>query len=50
MFGWEENENVKDDIINCYTKDQTFTAVYLGDAFVDDTENENGGYPMLKWE
>ncbi len=49
MFGWEENENVKDDIINCYTKDQTFTAEDLGDAFKENT-GENNGYPMLKWE
>ena len=37
-------------IINCYTKNDTFTAEDLGDAFVDDTENVNGGYPLLYWE
>ena len=40
----------KDKIINCFGKDDTFTAEDLGDAFVDDAENENEGYPMLKWE
>ena len=45
IVGWEYEK-----IINCYTKNHTFTAEDLGDAFVDDAENENGGYPMLKWE
>ena len=36
--------------INCYTKDDTFTAKDLGEAFVDDIENVNGGYPSLYWE
>ena len=36
--------------INCYTKADTFTAADLGDAFVDDKENENAGYPILSWE
>ncbi len=36
-------------IVNCYTKDDTFTASDLGDAFKEDT-GENGGYPMLYWE
>lgn len=38
-------ENTK--IINCYTKDQTFTAKDLGEDFTDD---ENYGYPILNWE
>ena len=37
-------------ITNCYTKDDTFTAADLGDAFKDDTNNINGGYPLLYWE
>ena len=36
-------------IVNCYTKNDTFTASDLGDAFKEDT-GENGGYPMLYWE
>ena len=36
-------------IVNCYTKDDTFTSSDLGDAFKEDT-GENGGYPMLYWE
>ena len=35
---------------NCYTKSQAPTAAKLGDAFVDDTRNINGGYPILKWQ
>ena len=38
------------EIKNCYTKDDTFTAADLGDAFKEDTENVNGGYPLLYWE
>ena len=37
------------EIVNCYTKNDTFTASDLGDAFKEDT-GENGGYPMLYWE
>ena len=37
------------EIVNCYTKSDTFTASDLGDAFKEDT-GENGGYPMLSWE
>ena len=36
-------------ITNCYTKNDTFTFKDLGDAFKEDT-GENNGYPMLKWE
>ena len=46
----DRNSKEKDKIINCFGKDDTFTYKDLGDAFVEDTENENGGYPMLKWE
>ena len=35
-------------IINCYTKRDTFTATDLGDAFVDNPENSN--QPLLHWE
>ena len=45
-----QNSKEKDKIINCFGKNDTFTAEDLGNAFVDDTENENEGYPMLKWE
>ena len=47
IAGYIENNP---EIINCYTKNDTFTAKDLGDAFVDDTENVNGGYPLLYWE
>ena len=39
----------EDKIINCFGKDDTFTYKDLGDAFKEDT-GENNGYPMLKWE
>ena len=38
------------EIVNCYTKSDIFSAENLGDAFKEDTENKNNGYPMLKWE
>ena len=44
------NRPERDKQTNCYTKNDTFTAEDLGDAFVDDTENVNGGYPLLYWE
>lgn len=44
-----EKEEIKDNITNCYTKNDTFTFKDLGDAFKEDT-GENNGYPMLKWE
>ena len=37
-------------ITNCYVKSQNPTAEKLGNAFVDDTKNMNGGYPILKWQ
>ena len=40
----------KDKIINCYTRDDNFTAENLSDLFKDDVENINGGYPILYWE
>ena len=36
------------DVINCYTKEDTFTAVNLGSAFKDNPENLN--QPLLYWE
>ena len=48
--GVPEYGGVKDNIINCKTKADIFSAEDLGDAFVDDTENVNGGYPLLYWE
>ena len=45
------NEDLKKDkIINCYTKNDIFTAKDLGTTFENDTENINGGYPKLYWE
>ena len=35
---------------NCYSKNDEFTATDLGDAFEEDTENINNGYPILKWQ
>ena len=35
---------------NCYSKNDEFTASDLGDAFEEDTENINQGYPILKWQ
>ena len=48
IFGWEENEKMQKFIFNCYTKNDTFTASDLGDAFVDNPENPN--QPLLYWE
>ena len=45
----DRNSKEKDKIINCFGKDDTFTFKDLGDAFKEDT-GENNGYPMLKWE
>ncbi len=36
------------EIKNCYTKNDTFTAADLGDAFVDNPENAN--QPLLYWK
>ena len=36
------------EIVNCYTKGDTFTPEDLGDAFVDNPENPN--QPLLYWE
>lgn len=35
---------------NSYISSDVFYAKDLGDAFVDDDENVNGGYPLLYWE
>ena len=40
--------NYDGEIYNCYTKNDTFTAEDLGDAFVDNPENAN--QPLLYWE
>lgn len=40
----------RDKIVNCYTKNDIFAAEDLGNAFKNDSENINGGYPMLYWE
>ena len=48
IVGWEYEK-----IYNCYTKDDTFTAEDLGEAFKEDKEGEesiNNGYPILYWE
>lgn len=37
-------------VTNSYTKSQGPTATKLGNAFVNDTTNINGGYPVLKWQ
>ena len=48
IIGWlSENAMLKEQK-NCYTKDDTFTASDLGDAFVDNPENPN--QPLLYWE
>lgn len=44
------NVSQNNKIINCYTKNEKFTISDLGEAFVDDAENVNGGYPVLYWE
>ena len=38
----------KSEIVNCYTREDTFTVSDLGDAFVDNPENVN--QPLLYWE
>ena len=35
---------------NCYVKGDSFTASNLGEAFKDDTNNINNGYPILQWQ
>ena len=42
--------NINVEQINCYTKDDTFTAEDLGDAFVDNPDPENANQPLLYWE
>ena len=37
-------------ITNCYTKNDTFTAEDLEEAFKEDSEGINNGYPLLYWE
>ena len=48
-----QNSKEKDRIINCFGKDDKFTAEDLGEAFKEDKEGEesiNNGYPILYWE
>ena len=40
----------RNEIINCYTKNDTFTEKDLGDTFKKDSEEINNGYPILYWE
>ena len=35
---------------NCYSKNDTFTYLDLGDAFKEDKNNINNGYPILSWQ
>ena len=35
---------------NCYSRNDTFMAENLGNAFKEDSENKNNGYPILYWE
>ncbi len=37
-------------IINSYISSDTFTALDLGSAYTEDTENINNGYPILAWQ
>ena len=48
IMGKEDTGIIKSQRINCYTKDDTFTAEDLGDAFKDNPENAN--QPLLYWE
>ena len=51
--GYPENRvdiEIKDNIINCKTKNDTFTAKDLGDAFVDNPDPEKANQPLLYWE
>ena len=45
-----QNSKEKDKIVNCFGKGDIFTAEDLGEAFKDDEENINNGYPILDWE
>ncbi len=35
---------------NCYSKDDEFNVSNLGNAFKEDTNNINDGYPILQWQ
>ena len=50
IMGNPDFYEIKNNIINNYTKDKTFTAKDLGKAFKDDSKNINKGYPVLLWE
>ena len=49
LIGYKPKTTTIDEI-NCYTKNDTFTAEDLGDAYKEDIENINEGYPILFWE
>jgi|GEM_PF-1975830 len=44
------NTSYSDAAINCKRANETFTAFNLGTAYKDDTNNINGGFPLLTWE
>ena len=48
--GWTDGINVIKEQINCYTKDDTFLASDLGDAFKDNPDPEKANQPLLYWE
>ena len=50
IYGWTSDNSIIKEQINCYTKNDEFTEKDLGDAFKEDSENINGGYPLLYWE
>lgn len=52
-------DNIKNEIVgyatfdvteNCYSKDDIFTVNDLGEAFRENKDNTNDGYPILYWE
>ncbi len=47
LIGYNGSET---QIINSYTSLDTFTAENLGNAFKEDTNNINNGYPILTWQ
>ena len=49
IFGYVTNDD-DSEIVNCYSKKDSFNAGNLGNTYVDDTENINQGYPILKWQ
>ena len=47
LIGYNESET---QIINSHTSLDTFTAEDLGEAYQEDKENINAGYPILSWQ